>query len=155
MHTPKPVGRASAVRVEDEHVSLGGGRGPAGALEAVAAGDEELALPRVGPGDALGRGVLDVVLRVREAVAAVEEDVVAVRGADDVGGLDQRAVVVAAVQDLHWAPDGSGPVVGVHLLQHDGRSVDGSDPVVAVSTIANAVAVPMNIHVSLPILYYI
>lgn len=132
-----------AVRVEEEHVPLGRGRSPAGALEPVAARHEELAPPRVRAGDALGDGVLDVVLGVRVAVAAVEEDVVAVRGADDVGGLDQRAVLRGAVEDLDGAPDGGGPVADAHLLQLDGRGVDGGDPVVAVPAVADAVAIPV------------
>lgn len=70
-------------------------------------------------------------------MAAVEEHVGAVRGADDLRRLDKRAVLVDPVQDLHGVSDLCGPVVDVHLLQHDGRPVQRCDPVVAVSAITD------------------
>lgn len=87
--------------MEEQGVPLRRGRGPTGGLEAERAGGQQLALPRVRAGDVVRGGVLDVVLGVREAVAAVEEHVGAVRGADDIRRLHQRAVLVDPVQDLH------------------------------------------------------
>lgn len=87
--------------MEEQGVTLRRGRGPTGGLEAERAGGQQLALPRVRAGDVVRGGVLDVVLGVREAVAAVEEHVGAVRGADNVRRLHQRAVLVDPVQDLH------------------------------------------------------
>lgn len=138
--------RVRTVGMEEQGVPLRRGRGPAGGLEAERARGEQLAPPRVGAGDAVRRGVLDVVLWVREAVAAVEEHVGPVRGPDDLRRLDQRAVLVDPVQDLHGAADLCRPVVDVHLLQHDGRRVQGCNPVVAISTIPDAV--PISVQLS-------
>lgn len=142
VHTPQAVRVGiRAVGVEEHHLAVGRGRRAPGALEAVVARGQQLAAAGPGPLDAGGRRVLDVVVGVREAVAAVREVVVAAKVADDDGGLDQGAVVVGAVEDLDRATDGRDPVVYVHFLQHDGRGVDGRDAVAAVASVTDAIPV--------------
>lgn len=142
VHTPQAVGVGiRAVGVEQHHLAVGRGRRASGALEAVVARGQQLAAAGPGPLDVGGRRVLDVVVGIRKAVAAVREVVVAAKVADDDGGLDQGAVLVSAVEDLHGAADGRDPVVDVHFLQHDGRGVDGRDAVTTVAAVANAIPV--------------
>lgn len=73
-------------------------------------------------------------------MAAVEQDVLAAAGPDEVGCLDQRAVVVGAVQDLDGRPDLGDPVT-CDLLEHEGGRPDGGHRVIARPAVANRVAV--------------
>lgn len=127
--------------MEEHHLAIRRRRCAPRALEAVVARGQQLALSGPRARDAGGRCVLDVVAGVREAVAAVREEVVPVKFADDNGRLDQGAVLGGAVQDLDRVAYGRDPVVDVHLLEHDGRGVNGRDAVVAVAAVADTVAI--------------
>lgn len=130
------------VRVEDDVAPVAGGLEAAWAVEAVHSRSEELALPGVGTGDGRGGCVLDVVRGSLEAARGVEEDVGAVVGAHELGSFDQRSVFVDAIEDDDRVADRGQPVVA-DSLQHQGRAPDGRDAVVAVSTVADRVAVDL------------
>ncbi len=141
MHAP-PLG---AVGVEHDDVAVGGGGGAARGRqpEPVARAHDGPAGAGVGPGHGAGDGVTGPVGGIAEAAAAVEEDVAAVGRAQEAGGLDERAVGVGAVEDGRRLAQGRHAVRRRHLLQHDGRRVEGRVSAAAGPARAQAVAVDL------------
>lgn len=101
-------------------------------------------------GDRLGRSITHIILGVGEAVGGVEEEV-RVTVEDEMGDLDEAAVRVIAVEDLHGVADGGEAVVG-NLLQEDGGGFHRRDAVVAVAAVADAVAVDLEDDVAAAVL---
>lgn len=84
-------------------------------------------------------GVRHVVVDRVEAVRAEEQHVPAIRQLRDAGSLNERTIVVVAVEDLVGAADLVDTVAG-DLLLHDGRRVNRGVSVATHTTIAKSVA---------------
>ena len=97
---------------------------------------------RIRAHDTRRRRVRRIVIRPVEAVRREEKHVYPLAAAHQTGRLDERAVGVRSVEDLHGRAARSG-AVAFHGLQHDGRRHERRDPVVAVAAVADAVAVDL------------
>ena len=83
--------------------------------------------------------IRNIIIRPIEAVRAEETEIRATHF-HHAGSFNKRTVGVGAIEDLNRVI-GRRETVGGHLLQYDGRGDVGRDSVVAVSAMADGVAV--------------
>jgi hypothetical protein len=109
--------------------------------ESTVTGQEERAARlRVGAADVARGRVRDVVVGGGVAVGA-EEEVVGAAGIGQGGRLNQRAIRIAAVDELNGVADLGHAIVRADLLEHDGRGHVRLDAVVAETAVSDRVAV--------------
>ena len=85
------------------------------------------------------RGIAHIILRIREAMRRVEEEI-RIPFSDQIRCLNKRPITIIPVQNLHRVPVRREPVL-LYLLQQDRGGDDGLDAVVAVAAVADAVTV--------------
>lgn len=91
------------------------------------------------PRNRLGRRIAHIILRIREAMRRVEQEI-RIPLSDKIRCLNKRPITIIPVQNLHRIPVRREPVL-VHLLQQDRGGDDGLDAVIAVAAVADAVTV--------------
>ncbi|KAI2766191.1 hypothetical protein DTO012A8_8592 [Penicillium roqueforti] len=91
--------------------------------------------------NALRRSIAHIIRRVGKAMSGIKQKV-RIPMENQIRCLDQRAITISstAIEDLHRVPD-RRDTVGANLLQQDRRGNKRFDAVVAVSAVADAVAV--------------
>lgn len=131
-----------AIRMENHLGPILGYSGTSRAIEIEIACPEKLSSsPGIRAAERWRCGILDIVLGRYEAMGRIEQVVDALRRPDEIGGLDQLAILVAVMlENLHRIFNRSSTVV-FEFLQHDWDRLEGWFAVVAPSAISDAISV--------------